>query len=365
MGKVLKDADSIVEKELATKVYNYAKKYWFDACIYNAKIKELSESSKYSEKYLRSLKHVYLDLYASEEELNDYRVANKIIREKDPKFIEFGNALFELPIEDRNNYVLSSGLSLYCVKNMLSKYKKRNCKYSCMVDDFLSQYVVFNAKYCEFEHEKHMKEDYRECLSIFDQITCLGFYSISHYNDYLFKPGYEYKKNLNHLNSIRKKIKRYDKIYGKDNWGIIKNRFESNRKKSFFILKDRIDYFNSKLRECKNDNSFNIIDYYLILGISFKDYRDICSGLISQYDMYNFDIFSKKYEKMIYDTSFFERVDINISEKEKAMLYDFLNKNSIPECYYNFVVDKYINGQLDNYIKGDLDIKVKSLKKEF
>lgn len=353
MKKDLIDAYSDVEIELGRQVYEYYKYYRIirnDAHMYNVKIKELSKSSKYSEKYLRALKNVYRDSYATKQDLIDEQCFNVEMSKNLPEYIIFGDKLFELPEARRNNYVLSSKITMSNLNGMLMKYKRHNGKYSCMVDDFLSQYSVFYKEYYEEEKRKNMLIDYKKCLAIFSEIVNLGFYSISHYSEFLYEPGYNYTNSVSYLNSIKRKIMEYDRVYGKKNWDIILKGFEKNRKKSYLILKDRIDRFNSMMSERVNDSKFNIIDYYLIVGISFKNYKDICSGYISRLDMNNFNSFINKYQKSPYDNSYFERIDKKISDDVKAMLYGFLRENSIPECYYNYVVEKYLDGELDSYI---------------
>jgi len=350
MSKKIVDEYSDEVKDLAYKVYTYSKLYRYNIHMYNVKIKELSNSSKYSEKYLKSLKQVYRDLYATKQEIIDEKNLNKELSMVSPEYIEFGDKLFELPEARRNNFVLSSKKTISWVNDKLTKYKKHKGKYYYLVDDFLSQYNVFYVDYCESEKKKNKLIDYKKSLAIFSEIINLGFYSISHYSDFLYGPGDDYKKSISRLNSLKRKIVGYDDYYGKNNWDIISKGFEINRKRTYLILKDRVDSFNLKLRGNLNDSSFNVIDYYLIVGIPFKNYRDICSGFISSFDMANFDIFANKYGKVESDTSYFERVDKKISDDEKAMLFSFLKENSIPECYFNFAVEKYINGELDNYV---------------
>lgn len=352
MINVLKDEHSIAEKELASKVYYYYDEYYVkrrDIHMYNIKIKELSDLSKKTEKYLRSLKDVYRDSYATPAQLNDNKERNREYRQKAPKYVEFCDKLFELPVANRNNFILASDISLCILSSMFEKYKKRNGKYAFMVDDFFEQYKLFYDEYCLLEKQKKILIDYNKSIAIFNELIDLGFYSISQYVDYICN-GYNFDEVKKKIYGVRKKIMKYDAYLGNDNWNSIQKRMDDNKKMSYLILKDRIDRFNEMLRENINNPSFNIIDYYLVLGIPFKNYREICSDFVSDFDMDRFQKFIGKYEILQSYTSFFERVDFNISDDEKAMLYSFLKENSIPECYYNFAVEKYVNGELDNYV---------------
>lgn len=344
------DVYSEVEIELAREAYKYHEKYRNDIHMYNVKIKELSNSSRYSEKYLRALENVYRDSDAAKQDSIDEQCVDVEMSKNPPEYIIFGDKLFELPEARRNNFVLSSKITMSNLNGMLMKYKRNNGKYHYMVDDFLFQFNVFYVDYCESEKKKKKLIDYKKSLAVFSEIINLGFYSIPHYSDFLYGPGDDYKKSISRLNSLKRKLIGYDGYYGKNNWDIISKGFETNRKRTYLILKDRVDSFNLKLRERANDGKFNVIDYYLIVGIPFKNYRDICSGFISRLDMNNFDSFIRQYEKLSYDTSYFERTDVKISDNVKAMIYGFLRENSIPECYYNFAVEKYLNGELNNYI---------------
>ena len=336
------DARDDKEKKLSSMVFNSYLEC-DDKVHYNALLNEISNKYHKSINYLRCLKEVYLDVYASKDDIKKYKNKVDELKTKSHKFISFCDELFSLPAEKRNNYVISSNISCCDLYNYFEKYKRNNGKYSSQVDEFYKQYVDFFSQYKNDEIENNNLRNYQSSCFYFGNLVNLGFYDIRGYVEYLSSTRYDIKKGISNANSRRKYIKRFD---DGESWIDYKLMMEENRKNNFLMIKDRVDLFLSKL---SSNESMDIIDYYMIVGVRDDLFVGLCNGFVSNLNILQFKKFISFYKNSnLLSYCQFMYVDSSFSDKDTVI--QFLYNNNIPFEYFNFALAKYYAGGLDQYI---------------
>ena len=337
------------ERELSHLVFSF----YMDSVTradYNKKIRYFSDVTHLDVSYLCSLKDVYLEKYASDDERKSYHSRMKNV----PNYIIFCEQLFSLKSSERINFIASSKLSLSDLKKYFNSYKKYNLDNCEKVDVLIKQYEDY-LSYSKIKSKEEKKRiNYNEACAFYQNIIDLGFYSVRSYALYCEK---DKNKVLNDHRKYRNYIKAIDEsVY--DNYVEL---MEVNRKKTFFFIKDKVDKFNSELKQCiSSGKKYDIIDYYLSVGISLSSFKEICKDLITSSEMGIFNKFSSNYielENSDFDEStVFSSVNFingrEITDVEKSMVYSFLKENDIPIVYFNHTLYKYANGELDKYIGG-------------
>lgn len=316
-----------------------------DLSEYNHFLSDISNRYHKSINYLKSLRKVYVDTYASQSDLKVYNEKKSELKSGKNKFSKFCDDLFELSSdEERNYFIISSKITFSELMDYLDKYKRHNCKYCEKVDDFCAQFSLFFKNYKNSENEKSAMENYNKSCLYFNNMIELGFYNLGDYVEH-FSDSYDsFYKNYYYASFCRNCIKKYDI----DSWYDYEYMMKENKKKSFFILKDKIELFNDKLR---NNENVDVIDYYMIVGIPFRRYIRLCEGNISVYDLMRFKKFVSSYLNGCFNS--FERYPSGVSPSFVDINEDvvcFLNNNGIPFEFYNCALVKYLSGDLDKYI---------------
>ena len=321
-----------------------------DRVDYNKKIKYLSDKTHLQVSYLCSLKDFYFERYATSDEKTAYKL--KMQSESVPNYVIFCDKLFSLKPSERINFIISSKISLSDLKSYFGSYKKNNINESESLDLLIKEYEEYlNYSKNRIKEEKKIIS-FNEACAFYQNIIDLGFYSIKSYAEYCGKNKekilYNHKKYRNSIKCVD--ISVYDRYL---------ELLEVNRKKTFLFIKDKVDKFNSDLKNCfLSGKKYDIIDYYLSVGIPLASFREVCKNFISSGEMANFSNFSSSYielENSEFDSSaIFSSVNFvngrEITDDEKSMVYSFLKENDIPLVYFNCALIKYANGELDNYI---------------
>jgi hypothetical protein len=305
---------------------------------------------------------VYVERYATDEEVGKYQRKRQTMSNRVPKYVKFCEELFKIKPDRRIDYVDSTGESYGDVLVYLKKYKDCHRTYSHLVDDFYDKYSLLMEERKEKENDERIRKNYKEACKFFDkEIIANGHYSVADYVDYVADDKKDY---LRSYASTRKRriIERNPEV-----WECYLRKMEVNRRDAYVMLKDNIDDFIVKMvNGFRNNKPVDVIDYYMILGnVSFKKFKEICDGHLTQSIISLFNIFTTPYLNMESGVEVKDYFKINYinsetgriaSEEEKICIYEFLRNNNIPEVYFSIAVNKYLN--------GDLDIKVKTLKKE-
>ena len=362
------DARDSKEKSLSKTVYDL---YMGSNDIneYNANIRQLiSELEKMRQhktvSFIKSLLKVYVERYATDREVELYNEKRKAMKFNTYTYINFCDELFAVPAKKRIEYLDSKNESFCKVKEYLKKYRNYKGKYSYLVDDFMREYCLVMAKRKYKEKSRKERMDFNDACFFFDTLIEAGHYSVPDYLESLEGLDYNAKRNEGGLISTRKrKIEEHDS----NKWKCYEYKMELNRKRSYFMLQDRIEEFMSQLVfGYLHNEPIDVIDYYMTVGIPFKKFKEICTGHLSDSSMALFNVFTTPYmniDDKYFDDDSYSKINYSnsetgkfISEEEKLCIVDFLRKNSIPVAYFPVALNKYMN--------GNLDIKYKSLKKE-
>ena len=334
----LYDEQDLKEKMLSSMVFeSYLKSN--DLSQYNTFLNEISNNTHKSISYLRGLRDVYIHVYASSEDIKCYK--NKVKEMKTVRFkhIAFCDELFSLPVEKRNDFVINSGI---CNSNLIEyfeRYKANNGKYSNQIDGFFEQYNEYCEQLKKIKREKGALDNFKLACAYYDDLVNLGFYSIRDYILYLNDTSVQYYTRYSNASRYRKIIKDYDP----ESWIYYDLMMKENRAKSFFLMKDKIELFNSKL---KVNSDLDIIDYYMMVGIPDDSYCHLCEGFLSNCDIVNFKKFISSYRLMNYC----QFMDDDPNYMDKNVVAQFLYNNNIPFEYFNYALAKYYAGGLDQYI---------------
>ena len=356
-----KDARDEAERVLSKNIYDM---YMSSENVpeYNKKVKEISDKEHKIESYLKSMVKVYVERYATDEEVGKYERKRQTMSNRVPKYVKFCEDLFKIEPDKRIDYVDSTGESYGDVLVYLKKYKECHRTYSHLVDEFYDKYSLLMEDRRQKENDERIRKNFKDACNFFDdEVISKGFYSVADYADYVNDKN---KKRVRSYAEGRRKI-----IIARnpDVWECYLRKMEVNRTYAYVMLKNNFDSFvNQMVDGFRNGRPVDVIDYYMTVGnVSFKKFKDICEGHLSKSVISLFNIFITPYLNMENGVEVKDYFRINYtnletgktaSEEEKICIYEFLRNNDIPEVYFPIAVNKYLN--------GDLDIKYKSLKKE-
>lgn len=341
----------LVEDKKLSQVVFYLFLASLDMRDYSKKITELSNSCGKHTTYLRSLRVDYLCIASTEEkQMYDKKVSD--MKSLSPEWLQFGDTFFKelSSFEERFNYLIENEIIISNAKKMLKKYCKEFPCYEKTASDFLKCYTEYYPFYCENVKKKKSLLDYNACLEKFLEVVNSGCYSITDYVQ-------TYGGSKEYWIGIRNKIKKYDQYFKSNNWAIFFKKLEENRFRSYCNMKDRIDLLYSKI--C--DKSIDIIDYYLIIGLSFDKFVDICKGNISEIKLIAFNCFLDPFKQALSNNPLCV-CDINSTDYSfgtkvadsdtKAKLIAFMEEKNIPLTFFGIVLKKYYSGGLSEYIGG-------------
>lgn len=328
---------------------------------YNTKVRELSNKEHKIGSYLKSMVSVYIDRYATDEEVGKYERKRQTMTNRIPKYVKFCEDLFKIEPDKRIDYVDSTGERYGKVMEYLNKYRNCHRVYSHLVDEFYDKYSLLMEDRRQKENDERIRKNFKDACNFFDdEVISKGFYSVADYADYVNDKN---KKRVRSYAEGRRKI-----IIARnpDVWKCYLRKMEVNRRDVYVMLKDKIDDFVGQMvNGFYNNKPVDIIDYYMTVGnVSFKKFKEICDGHLSQSVISLFNIFTTPYLNMENNFDVEDYFKINYinsetgksaSDDEKICIYEFLRNNNIPEVYFPIAVNKYL--------KGNLDIKVKTLKK--
>lgn len=366
MEKVLNEKNNNEEKVLSKIVFDlYMSSN--DINMYNEKIRaliiDLTENKNKMHKtfnYLKQLLEEYVRKYATDNEKTNYCLKRKTMKTLIPSYVKFCDDLFNVSAHKRCEYLVSKNISVNNVKNNFEKYKKRGGIHYNLLDDFYKEYSLYMTKYNYKLKSRKSRVDYRTACEFFDKIVELGFYNISDYIDYL-DPS---KREICYNKAIY--TKKIIINHNPEKWESYKCKMERNKVNTYIMMKDKIDEFMEQMiNGYYNNTPLDVIDYYMIVGIPFKKFKEICFDHFTNSQMALFNIFSSSYaniDEKNYDYNNLTKINYKnnktekyITEEEKIYIINFLREYNIPPVYFPLALNKYL--------KGNLDIKFKSLKK--
>ncbi len=349
---LLMDAGTKKERELSYYVF----KSYIDSddmSEYHAKLKIKIKETGLSINYLKQLRDVYVEKYASESDLIKFEEKKRYYNSKFTEYIAFVERVFDMPKDERFDYLLSSKLTISKVNYYFMLYKKRKCKYYSQVDSFLEEYAKYVQNIVDAKNNDREIEQFRFACALFDAIVDSGAYKVS---DYVNKFPKEQRKKIRlEVNSSKKLILSKDE----ELWNSYCTKIDNNRKIAFGTIKDKVDLFNERLELTTNKlDNVDIIDYYLLIGMPIKDYIELCQGFISNKYITYFKVLSSGFiqsekesvdENIIINNNYIFG-DRNITQSEKLLVLKFLKENNIPLGFYTFAIKKYAEGGLEEYI---------------
>ncbi len=349
---LLIDAGTKEERELS----HYVFKSYIDSddmSEYHAKLRIKIKETGLSINFLKRLRDVYVENYASASELLEYEQKKRYYNIKCTEYIAFVESVFEKPVDERFNYLWSKNLIISKVNYYFKLYEKKGRKYSSQVDSFLKQYTKYMEEVNEKEKNKKKLQTFNSACALFDEIISLGFYNIS---DYISQFPNEKQKRLQAKIGACRKLIMCEKP---ELWETYSNKLEDNRRRTFCSIQENIGIFNRRLHlSSSNQDNVDIIDYYLLIGIPIGKYKDLCKGYIDQYYLTLFNVFSYGFvklenkiveEKNILNSNYMFG-DKVLSDDEKLFILNFLKEHNVPLGFYASAVKKYAEGGLDDYI---------------
>ena len=351
-----------MERELAKEIFELYMSS-SNRIDYYGKVKKKSDECGKSDTYLKDLRMLYVEKYATEEEIKLYSLKKKSMKPDSISYVKFCDDLFSVSRNKRCEYLKFKNISLSVVKDNFDKYKKHGGKYKPILDEFYKEYSIFVAKSNYRKERIRIKNKYQKNCKFFDELVEKGFYSITDYLDYIdsIEPGHR-KDNCTLFNSWKREIKDYDI----EKWEEYRNKMKINKINTLVLMKERIaEFIGMLVTKYRDGASVDIIDYYLTVGIPFKKFKEISSDYLSDAAKALFNRFISSYVEIDGNYYGFDSLskinysnsEVDIAEEEKIRIVEFLRENSIPDIYFPVALNKYLN--------GDLDIRVKSLKKEF
>lgn len=225
-----------------------------------------------------------------------------------------------------NNYIKKYKLAGTSLKKILDKYKKYlksiNSNSSLRTGDFLIksavdfyETMISKGYFCKSLYIKSLVSD-------IDSYNCLG----SLVSDY--------EQCLSRMKLL----------------SFYKSRLEDNRA----LFYDKNCVMINSIKEKLSDKSLDIIDFYLISKMDVDNFKILCKGFWSNYEMGLLNIFSQKYSDIVFSLNdvYKNKYNINgvdINDVDKSKVVNFLNENKIPICYFGVALIKYTNGELDDY----------------
>ena len=352
-------AGSESEKELAFKVFNIyldAK----DIIEYNKAIIQLSHEMGLSEEILRSFRYVYYDEYATEREKNMYNEKKSFLNNKIPDYVVILDEVFELPEEKRAKYLYDKEIRLCYVKEYFTRYKKGNCKYSSLVDDFSKKYLAYIENRNKTAIVERKNDLFDEACSSYDELVELGFYNVQDYLQYVLSDPSEFKKCESKFVSYRKTINSFNPNL----WDYYSMKMEENRIKTFYLMKNDIDAFLKRIQNTiYGMDNVDIIDYYMAIGMPLANFKKFCKDNVG---FAGVNALFGPYLRMEQELVVEPKVDCDYafngkvaSLDDKMNVLNFLYKNNIPYIYFNNALKKYFDGGLEQYSDKKLTLRNK------
>ena len=355
------DAGSAMEKKISRMVF-YAYLDTDNIIEFNKKITELSNETKLDEGYLKRLRCAYYDTFASDVERHKHDDKKAYYSGKTPEYILVCDEVFEVPENERVKYMYSMGIKSNSVKEYLAKYKK-NGKYKNLVDDFYDQYMSFIKSINKSVAEDRNDDCFYEACSFYESLIDLGFYNIQDYIQYVIDDSKDFRKVEAKCISYRKNINKFNPEL-MDQYVID---MEKNREKTYYFMKERIDYFMKRVRNTSTGlDNVDIIDYYMNIGIPLHNFKKLCKNFEN---IAVFNSIFEPYYKMEQGVLDNPKIACNYvfngrvaSFEDKMNVLNFLYQNNIPYVYFNIALKKYFDGGLDQYINSDVKKKTLSSK---
>lgn len=347
------DAGSKLERKISSRVF-YAYLETNDIVEFNKRIVELSNELDLDEGHLKRLRNVYYRNYASPVEKARHDEKAAMYSSKTPEYVSFCNSLFQLPENERLEYASSVRYSSFYVKEFLKKYKERGGKYSDLVDDFYKKYSIFVQKRNKSVLEDKKDLSFYEACSFYDELVEFGFSNVQDYIQNFIDEFKDFRKIESKCSSYRKFISDFNTDL-MDQYVID---MEKNREKTYYFMKERIDYFMERAKNTvQGFDNVDIIDYYMTMGMPLNSFKKLCRGYVN---ISTFNIIFEPYFKMEQGLVDDPKIDCNyvfngevVSLNDKTKVLNFLYQYNIPFVYFNIALKKYFDGGLNQYIDSE------------
>ncbi len=300
-----------------------------------------------SSKELRKYRDTYYQDYASKDQQSAFIVKRHEVNSNLPKYAEFCDKLFELPVDRRYDFIIANKLTPCTLKKLFESYKNNNGKYSSYVDGFLDEYKKYYNSNLDNKRENEKSIKLKEACSFFEDMINNGYYSVY---DYAYCNGLNYESVSRKVTAYKARLRKYDKDL-LDNYCAS---LEANRKKRFFCYKNEIDNFCLDLANSKAD----IVDYYIRFDMPITHFKSLCKDNVAPNQQICLNVLFDKVKDVV-DVPYNENMllecnysinGIGLSDEEKRILIGFMRENKIPFSLYQHVFSKYIKGDLDTHI---------------
>lgn len=330
---------------------------------YSYGISRISKQMRLEIKYLRSLKNLYYEIATSDQK-RKHNLAKEKYKNERLMSVDFVDDILKKGESERIKYLIDMNIptyelekrfSLYINNKQLSEIQKANLKQ--IYNDFIS--AIENLKK-ENNIEKRNNE-IKDAIKFFDSMILSGnnnFYDINEYIDYYCQTMSVSKRTM------AARVSKYKKIL--ENEGLLADymlKIEDMRKNKYEEMHESIDIMLKNISQI-DVNSFDIVDYYLLIGLPIMEFKKLCKGFISSIEMSKFNYLTTKFigceknyvpedEIMRMNYSFIVNGErYSLTETEKLYVIEFLKENNISLSLYQMAAFKYINGTLDRYLKS-------------
>ena len=306
-------------------------------------IKELSNETNVAEKYLLSLLEEFYEMYATKKEKETIRQIRK--RNSGNRYKKYVEEIIKMSEEELKEQI--KRLKIGDIKEFFGKYIKNE------TDKEIIEKVkrTFEKLINLYEEEKNNKiqeqrnKTYTAAIAMLDKLVDEGYFSIVQFKQEKFREYHISEEQLYLL------VKRYlDLLKNKfpEKYEYYIDKMEKNRLYTFNNLKPKIEEMISSL-----PNNYDIIDYYLNIGIAMTLFKRLYNGLIAQEDEIKIKIFFSKYSENNYPMaqiySGIPSTDKKVTDETETRVLNFMKEHKIPINYFFVCYKKYKSGKLDEY----------------
>ena len=331
------------DKELSRRVYEiYISTN--NKSEYMQGIKELSKETNVMERYLLSLLEEFYEMYATKQEKEKIRQIRK--RNNNNNYKKYVEDIMKISEEELKEKIKQ--LNISDIKEFFGKYIK-NEKNEEVIEKAKKLLEKLISLYEELKNKKiqdRRGETYTEAITMLDKIVNEGYFSIVQYKQEKFR---EYHISEEQLYLKAKRYLDFLKSKYPEKYEYYKEKMEKNRLYTFNNLKPKIDEMINSL-----PNNYDIIDYYLNIGISTTLFKRLSKGLITQEEVIKINIFFSKYSETNYPMAqIYSGIptcsETRVTDEIETRVLDFMKEHRIPINYFFVCYRKYKSGKLDEY----------------
>lgn len=322
-------------------------------------IRELSEKYHKTEKYLRYLVLAYVDGVADDRELEKYYYTNNKIKLTMNNYVFIVEDLLRLSTdEEKLDYLVSKKISRSNLKLYTEKYIGNNINPSNNSE--VSRLYHLYISYCDENKVKQALKNktdrLNEICNLFDEFVNEGYYNFYECRFYLVKSrSISSDEAFKVIDSCQKFLRK--------NAPLIYDTYVLKLKENQISKYNEIEFKVLQLFSKISDEKFDIVDYYLLMGMSICSFKRLCFDFITSDRQTMFNRKLGKYEKndssivnkdnLLNDNYDFGNGVVDLETKEFVL--SFMDFYEIPYCWFAPTLRKYVNGDLDAYLNYSQD----------